>query len=144
MNHPTEISSSFFDIPFGFMIQEKNSWKFSIEFPIVPFIFCSEETKTSVRLRNVDFKTGNLKHLSNKSFYFPTNPHAGYIDGSVYLENIHNAVDVTKISFSKILPYSSISIVSANLEMNFLFEVIGLKNVKKVLTTNIIIHQCKY
>lgn len=138
MNHQT-IPSSFFEIPIGFMVREKASWKFSIELPILPFIFEEEEVVTSIRLDRVDFKTANLNRLSGKTFEFPINPEPGYIDGTVYLGSIHNSVNVTKISFSKIIPYKKMLLASVEFEADFIFELIDLANTHKTIKTNTII-----
>jgi hypothetical protein len=42
-----------------------------------------------------------LRDLAGKSFEFPTNPHAGYIDGSIYLGNAHHPIDVFSLHFSE-------------------------------------------
>lgn len=47
-------------IPIGFMVREEKSWKFTIELPILHFLFEREEYITSLLLNNVDFKTANL------------------------------------------------------------------------------------
>lgn len=140
MSQPTKIPSSFFEISAGFMMQEKDSWEYSIELPILPFMFGEEEIITSIHLDRVDFKTANLGHLSDKDFEFPVNPEAGYIDGSVYLGGVHNPVDVKKISFSKILTYRSMSFVLVDFEIDFIFELIDLENIRKSIKTNIFIY----
>lgn len=140
MSQSTKLPSSFFEIAVGFMVREKDSYEYSIELPILPFMFEDEGIITSIRLDRIDFKTGNLSHLSNKAFEFPANPEPGYIDGSVYLGSIHNPVDVKKISFSKILRYHSMSFASVDFEIDFIFELINIENIHKNIKTNIIIY----
>jgi hypothetical protein len=43
----------------------------------------------------------SLQNLENKTFAFPINPTDGYIDGSIYLFDVHNIVDTTIITFGK-------------------------------------------
>jgi hypothetical protein len=140
MSQSTKLPSSFFEISAGFMVREKDSCEYSIELPILPFMFEEEETITSIRLNRVDFKTANLNWLSDKDFEFSANPEPGYIDASVYLGGIHNPVDVKKISFSKILRFRSISFTSIDFEVDFIFELIDLENIHKSIKTNIIIY----
>jgi hypothetical protein len=72
------------------------------------------------------FLPGPLSSYSGKTVLFPTNPIVGYIDGSIYLLDAHNPVDVTKIEFGTIEKNT----IDAKLTMQFLFEYegIGLQN----------------
>ena len=64
-----------------------------------PFIWNEEIVNTSIRLDGINFEDLTFQELSGKSFEFKTSPKDGYIDGSVYLESMHNPIDVTLISF---------------------------------------------
>ena len=86
----------------GSILKGKNnrSHEYSIELVLAPFLWSGEIVDTSIRLDSVVFKnTGSFEDLSNKAFSFPINPNDGYIDGSVYIESMHNWIDVRKISF---------------------------------------------
>ena len=72
---------------------------YSIELDLEPFLWGDEEVNTNIRLDFIDLKNLNFNSLSYKTFYFPTNPEDGYIDGSIYLESRHNPIYVTLISF---------------------------------------------
>lgn len=72
---------------------------FSIEIPMAPFLLDGEEVETSIRLDGVNLPSLELGLLQNRAFRFPSNPEAGYIDGSIYLGAAHHPVDVSLISF---------------------------------------------
>lgn len=55
--------------------------------------------QTEVRLDFIELPGEDLAALAGRGFEFPANPAAGYVDGSIYLEGTHNAVDVTRIEF---------------------------------------------
>jgi hypothetical protein len=81
---------------------------FNIEIPLQP-IDLTEITedlidrnfKTIISLGNIKFVIKSLKSLENKTFNFPINPEIGFIDGSVYLFDVHNIVDVKSITFGE-------------------------------------------
>ena len=81
----------------GTLTQEEN-W-FNISIPIAPFSLGGESVATSFELEAIDFGTQSIAELANNTFSFPVNPEEGYIDGSIYLTNVHNPVDVTEIAF---------------------------------------------
>lgn len=72
---------------------------FDMEIPIEPFVFQGEEQKTAVRLNFIQFPVGDWKELIGREFEFPVNPQPGYIDGSLYLDHVHNPTDVTRLRF---------------------------------------------
>jgi hypothetical protein len=89
---------------------------FQIEIPLEPINMAhisdenlGENQTTSFRLDWIKLNVSSLKELENKSFTFPINPEQGYIDGSIYLFDVHNIVDVTKITFgeciNQIIPF---------------------------------------
>jgi hypothetical protein len=58
--------------------------------------------QTSFQLDWIKLNISSLQDLENKTFTFPINPDEGYIDGSIYLFDVHNIIDVTSITFGKI------------------------------------------
>ncbi len=73
----------------------------SLEIPLAPFDLSGEKIDTSIRLEGIDLPTVAVADLMGQTFSFPVNPKEGYIDGSVYIENAHHPMDVTKLSFKK-------------------------------------------
>ncbi len=73
----------------------------SIQILMAPFLENQEIVDASIHLDGIDLPSSMLKDLAGKSFEFPVNPHDGYIDGSIYLDNAHHPVDVTSLSFSR-------------------------------------------
>jgi hypothetical protein len=73
----------------------------SIQILMTPFLRDQEIVDTSIRLDGIDLPSSILRDLAGKSFEFSINPDEGYIDGSIYLNNIHHPVDVTSLNFSK-------------------------------------------
>jgi hypothetical protein len=57
--------------------------------------------QTSFQLNWIKLDVRSLQELENKTFTFPINPDEGYIDGSIYLFDVHNIIDATSISFGK-------------------------------------------
>jgi hypothetical protein len=108
--------------------------EYSIIIPIVKFILDEQVTETSIRLENIAL-TGDIKNLINKSINFPLNPKEGYIDGSIYLRNCHNPVDVSQIEFLKI----SDDYIATKITADFIFdyENIGFPNQKRTIETKL-------
>ncbi len=103
----------------GTLTQEEG-W-FNIFVPITPFSLDGETVTTSFELEAIDFGTQSIAELANKTFVFPVNPEDGYIDGSIYLANVHNPADVTEIAFG---PYSG-STITATITLRILFSFEG-------------------
>jgi hypothetical protein len=78
----------------------------------------AEEIATSIVASFGEFRARTLQELSGRWLRFPINPAEGYIDGSIYLANVHNPVDVTALRFG---PVSNGS-VHVDVEAEFLFE----------------------
>jgi hypothetical protein len=57
--------------------------------------------QTSFQLDWIKLNIHSLQDLENKTFTFPINPIDGYIDGSIYLFDVHNMIDTTNITFGK-------------------------------------------
>jgi hypothetical protein len=95
----------------------------AIEIPIEPFKLDGEQIATSIRLDDVSLPD-QPEALEGKTFRFPINPEDGYIDGSIYLRNEHNPVDVTQIKFGT----RAEDLLPATVSMQFNFDCIGFDN----------------
>lgn len=73
--------------------------QFSIHLPLLPFEFEGERQDTEVVLEAIRLDVDDWRRAASQTFRFPTNPTPGYVDGSVYLDHVHNPVDVTRIRF---------------------------------------------
>ena len=80
----------------------ETSLLFKIEIDLTPFEYAEEKEETSLRFELIDFPVTSYRELANRSFSYPINPTEGYIDGSVYISNMHNPFDVTRISFGAV------------------------------------------
>lgn len=106
-------------------IQEFEDNFFTIFLPISKFVLDYEIIETSIRLDGIQLPE-SLSSCIGKTIEFPINPNEGYIDGSIYLRNCHNPVDVTEIKFLKLENQK----LTLEMKMNFDFEYenIGFKN----------------
>jgi hypothetical protein len=84
--------------------------------------------QTSFQLDWVKLNIRSLQDLENKTFTFPINPTNGYIDGSIYLFEVHNMIDTTNITFGKFnnqkIPIKTV------LRIDFELEVTGYATTK--------------
>jgi hypothetical protein len=71
---------------------------YHIIIPISKFIFENKIKETSIHLTQVALPN-DLSKCIGKTVVFPINPNQGYIDGSIYLAERHNPVDVSEIKF---------------------------------------------
>lgn len=94
----------------------------SIEVMLKPFLMNQEIIDTSIRLDGVRIPSSILRDLVSKTFNFPTNPTEGYIDGSIYLDNTHHPIDVTKIEFHQTRDGGAIIVIKGV----YVFEYEGL------------------
>ena len=101
---------------------------FQIEIPLQPIDMAKlgdenrgENHETSFRLESIKLAIHNLQELENKTFTFPINPEEGYIDGSIYLFDVHNLVDTTQITFGKFQNQN----ISINIKLRIDFEMEG-------------------
>lgn len=103
--------------------EDRNSY--SIILRIAKFILDDRTIETEIRLDRISLSEPLSSH-AGKTISFPINPTEGYIDGSIYLRDAHNPVDVSAIKFQKI----ENGVLSIELIMNFVFEFegIGFKN----------------
>ena len=76
--------------------------QFWIRIPVQPFMFDGEAQDTEVVLEAIELDVQDWRSLENREFTFPVNPSPGYIDGSVYLDHVHNPVDVTSLRFGRL------------------------------------------
>jgi hypothetical protein len=81
---------------------------FKIKIPLQPIDMaklCEDITdknyQTSFHLDLIKLDIRSLQELENRTFTFPLNPEIGYIDGSVYLFDVHNIVDATRLTFGE-------------------------------------------
>ncbi len=105
---------------------------YHIIIPISKFIFENQIIDTSIHLTQVAL-LNDLSNCIDKTFNFPINPNQGYIDGSVYLAERHNPVDVSEIKLINIEKNKLTAEIS--MFFDFEFEGTGLKNesiVKKI------------
>ncbi|MFG1834278.1 hypothetical protein [Micromonospora chersina] len=58
-----------------------------------------EIVRTAIRGEFIDLPGNDLSALTSRTFDFPINPHASYIDASIYLGGGHNPVDITRMEF---------------------------------------------
>lgn len=74
---------------------------FDITIPVEPFNYRGSSHRTALRLEFIALPVRDWRDLAGRDFEFPVNPEPGYIDGSIYLENVHNPVDVIAIRFGE-------------------------------------------
>jgi hypothetical protein len=109
----------------GTIIFKTELESFGINIPIETFSLDDRKVETELRLDRI-LLTEELSKYIGQKILFPTNPTEGYIDGSVYLKDTHNPIDVTEIEFISLEE----KLMIIKLRMNFLFEYegIGFKN----------------
>ncbi|MFN3165431.1 MAG: hypothetical protein ACE37H_00035 [Phycisphaeraceae bacterium] len=71
----------------------------SIRIPLAPFDLDDQSIETVLVLEQIRLPTVDRSRLCGRSFDFPSNPQAGYIDGSIYIDHAHHPVDVSSIHF---------------------------------------------
>jgi hypothetical protein len=103
---------------------------YEIEIPIAPFELPEGWVETSIRLDSVELP--DLDDIEGRTFRFPINPEPGYIDGSIYLRETHNPVDVSEVKFESWQGDE----IQAGLRMRMLFEfeATGFRDRDAVLT----------
>ena len=122
------LTESFSITKFEFLegsIQEFEDNSFTIFLPISKFVLDDEIVDTSIRLDGIQLSE-SLSSCTGKSIKFPINPVEGYIDGSIYLRNCHNPVDVTEINFLKL--ENQKLILEMKMNFDFEYESIGFDN----------------
>ena len=96
---------------------------YTIEINLAEIELENKKINTSLYLDFIRLTIYKLQDLENRIFEFPINPSSGFIEGSVYLFDVHNPVDVRKIKFSTIKNNS----IDATLyfDINFEYENTG-------------------
>jgi hypothetical protein len=124
------------DFGIGTITKDTENKTYSIIIPISKFILDEQIVDTTIWLSRI-ILAEPLENYIEKTITFPINPIEGYIDGSTYLRDAHNPVDVSEIHFIKM----ENEILTFEMTMNFVFEFegIGFKNetLKKILTAKI-------
>ncbi len=82
----------------------------AIHISIKPFFMVdydgfNELVETCIDINGVYLENGdcNYEALEGAEFIFPVNPECGYLDVSIYLCDAHNPIDITRITFGKIV-----------------------------------------
>lgn len=93
---------------------------FEVKIFLRPFSYDGEVQRSTLRLDFIEFGVSDWRELPSRQFNFPKNPAKGCIDGSLYLADVHNPADVTRIRFGALernaLP------VELDLELDFTYE----------------------
>lgn len=103
---------------------------YSINIDLAEFTIEEQQIQTSISLNFIRINIYNLTELQNKIFQFPINPADGFIDGSIYLFDVHNPIDVYKIEFGKIETNTIEATIYFNID--FEYENTEFKNLKDV------------
>jgi hypothetical protein len=106
-------------VPHDGTIRRSRLHGYEMEVPLAPFELPEGRVETAIRLDLVDLP--ELSEIEGRTFSFPTNPAPGYVDGSIYLQEAHNPVDVTEMEFGN----WSGDQIEARFRMRFLFEFEG-------------------
>ena len=76
-----------------------------LEIELAPFVLGGEPVRTAIRLDGMSLPTYSLEQLAGRRLVFPLNPEPGYIDGSLYFDGRHHAVDIRELCFGKLDPH---------------------------------------
>jgi hypothetical protein len=88
---------------------------------------------TEVRLDFIRIGIVDWRELPGRTFVFPINPEAGYVDGSVYFDGTHQYADLTRLQFGTL----SGSVLSATVTITFNFYPNSmLPNMPETVTVN--------
>ncbi|MGO4331874.1 hypothetical protein AB4Z48_20915 [Cupriavidus sp. 2TAF22] len=69
---------------------------------LAPFLLGGAQVRTALRLDGLSLPSRSLAELAGRRLRFPLNPEPGYIDGSLYVEGRHHAVDVSELRFGEL------------------------------------------
>ena len=128
MSKPKDITENFTVKHFDYLegtIQKFDEKRYNIEIPIAEFILDEKTVETSLRLDFIRLPN-KLESYIGEKIMFPINPIEGYIDGSIYLRDAHNPVDVSEIHFMKL--ENNKLFVQMTINFVFDFEGIGFEN----------------
>jgi hypothetical protein len=88
---------------------------------------------TEVRLDFIRIGLVDWRELPGRSFVFPVNPLAGYVDGSVYFDGTHQYADLTCLQFG--ILYGSELSATVTITFNF-YSISMLPNMPETVTVN--------
>ncbi len=128
MSKPKDITNNFTVKNFTYLegtILKFDEGRYNIEVPIEKFILDEKTIETSLRLDYISLPN-KLETYIGEKIAFPVNPIEGYIDGSIYLRDAHNPVDVTEIHFLEL--ENDRLVVEMTVNFVFDFEGIGFQN----------------
>jgi hypothetical protein len=120
----------------GTITKQKENNCYTIIIPIEKFKLDEEIVDTKLWFDRI-LLSEPLQSYIGKTVEFPVNPTEGYIDGSTYLRDAHNPVDISAIKFIKL--ENEILTVELTMAFVFEFEGIGFKNEQLVKEVNLII-----
>ncbi|MEZ4839544.1 hypothetical protein [Flavobacterium sp.] len=103
---------------------------YNIILPVSKFVLNNEIVSTSVDLYAIELPE-TLSSYIGKTVSFPLNPNDGYIDGSVYLKNVHNPVDVPEMKFLEL----ENDFIELEITMKFDFEYEAIRYKNEILKT---------
>ncbi|MDF3883656.1 GatB/YqeY domain-containing protein [Cupriavidus basilensis] len=76
-----------------------------LQIELAPFVLGGAPVRTAIRLDGVSLPSPSLEGLAGRRLLFPLNPEPGYIDGSIYVDGRHHAVDVSELRFGELDPH---------------------------------------
>lgn len=102
----------------------------SIGIELEPFTIDDEEVDQSIDFR-LEISASEPSDLIGRTFEFPSNPEDGYVEGSIYIWNAHNPIDLHSVAFGQ----QTEAAIPATLDMTFVFEFEGdRKNLRHQFT----------
>jgi hypothetical protein len=75
-----------------------------LQIELAPFVLSGAPVHTAIRLDGVGLPSQSLAQLAGQRLRFPVNPEPGYIDGTIYVEGSHHAVDISELRFGELDP----------------------------------------
>ncbi|MGT2492546.1 hypothetical protein ACU4GD_23510 [Cupriavidus basilensis] len=77
-----------------------------LQIELAPFVLGGAPVRTAIRLDGVSTCHRKAwKDWHGRRLLFPLNPEPGYIDGSIYVDGRHHAVDVSELRFGELDPH---------------------------------------
>lgn len=92
----------------------------SIGIELEAFTIDDEEVDQSIDFQ-LEISASGLPDLVGRTFEFPSNPEDGYVEGSIYIWNSHNPIDLHSVAFGQ----QNEAAITATLDMTFVFEFEG-------------------
>ena len=112
-------------VPKGASIHPSSA-DFNIRIDLQSFVLDDKTVETAFCLDGARLPT-DTRAWAYRGFAFPRNPADGYIDGSIYIRNVHNPADVTMIRFGE-RRGNSIS-AEFSIRVDFEFERTGFQDI---------------